>query len=299
MFSSDRNAMASPIRFPSTANLAIDSYNRAGDPVTGADLPGNSGANFTITRQGNIMSGFFTRLAVTEVVLDWAIPNISATYGNNTFKYSVGGTILPTITIPDGNYTVESLMTYLVTKLNNSGGFSTWTTFGPPGSKSLGNPTGNYTIVVTELSKQLSITPGGVNVPSASVSYGGTTYNAVSFPAPELLHIAYLDFTSPSLTYQQGLKDADTSNFTKDVLYRWVFAWDDMNPVDGLGYPIYQGYTPFKSRRALNFPKQIKWDGQQPIGQLVFQVYGSDGELAKTTQSGVFEWYMNLLVSEQ
>ena len=298
MFSSDRNAMASPIRFPSTANLAIDSYNRAGDPDTGADLPGSNASNFTITKQSNIMSGFFTRLAVTEVVLDWAIPNISATYGNNTFKYKVGAQTY-TITIPDGNYTVEALMTSLVTQLNNSSGFSTWTTFGPPGNKSLGNTSGNYTVVHTILTGDLSITPGGVDVPSASVSYGGTTYNAVSFPVPELLQVTYLDFTSPTLTYQQGLKDADTSNFSRDVLYRWVFAWDDMNPLDGLGYPIYQGYTPFKSRRALNFPKQIKWDGQQPIGQLVFQVYTNTGELAKTTQTGVFEWYMNLLVSEQ
>ena len=287
MFASDRNAMASPIRFPSTANLAIDSYDRGGNSKV--DTPGSSAANFTITKDGNIMSGFFTRVAVTEVVLDWAIPNISALKGDNTFSILTGSTVT-TLVIPDGNYTVATLMNYIVVTLNAAALGITFSLTGSDGKKSL-SATGAFTVQSTILSGFLSMTPANVAVPSVG--------NAVAFPYPELLPIAYVDITCGSLTYQQGLKDADTSATSRDVLYRWVFAWDDYNPLDSLGYPIYQGYMPFKSRRALNFPKQIKWDGQQPLGQLIFQVYGSDGELAKTTQSGVFEWQMNLLVSEQ
>ena len=287
MFASDRNSMATPIRFPSTANLAIDSYDRGSN--SNIDTPGSSAANFTITKAGNIMSGFFTRVAVTEVVLDWAIPNVSALKGNNTFAVLVGSTNSPVV-IPDGNYTIATLMNYIVVILNAAALGITFSLTGPDGQKSL-SATGAFTVLATTLSGFLSMTPADVAVPSVG--------NAVAFPFPELLPIAYVDITCGSLTYQQGLKDADTSATSRDVLYRWVFAWDDYNPLDTLGYPIYQGYMPFKSRRALNFPKQIKWDGQQPLGQLVFQVYGSDGESAKTTQGGVFEWQMNLLVSEQ
>jgi len=279
--------MGTPIRFPSTANLAIDSFDRGGNSKV--DTPGSSAANFTITKAGNIMSGFFTRVAVTEVVLDWAIPNVSATKGNEIFTILTGTTISQ-IVIPDGNYTIASLMNYIVVALNALALGITFSLTGPDGQKSL-SATGAFTVEPTTLSGFLSMTPDHVAVPSVN--------NAVAFPYPEILPIAYLDITCGSLTYQQGLKDADTSLITRDVLYRWVFSWDDYAPVDSLGYPIYQGYMPFKSRRSLNFPKQIKWDGQQPIGQLVFQVYGSDGELAKTTQAGVFEWQMNLLVSEQ
>lgn len=307
MFASDGLSVASPIRFPSTANLAIWSYNRDGptDPVTGlslVDYPGVNASNFTISKGQNILNGFFTRLAVAEVVLDWALPNIAAVYKNNTLIVAGPPPLEPlTITIEDGNYTVATLMEYILIELNASGGYAdyTWTFDGPLGFKAL-TATGPFSIQYSILAGDLSITPSGATVFSVN--------DAVPISFPEILPIAYLDFTSPTLTYQQGLKDTDTSNNSKDVLYRWVFAWDDANPLDADGYPIYQGYMPFKSRRYLNFPKQIKWDGQQPIGQLQFQVYNSQGELAKNPGKnpdgtplvkGVFEWYMNLLISEQ
>lgn len=290
MFAPDHLAVGSPIRYPSTANLAIWSYNRDGNADL-SEIRGTNASNFSISKRQNIMSGFFTRLAVTEMVVDWAIPNIAAVYGNNVFSVIVEG-VQTDITIPDGNYTVATLMAYILVELNAGGGIGglTWTFVGADGQKSL-TATGAFSIPFTVLAGDLSITPTTATVPSVN--------NAVPIFFPEILPIAYLDFTSPTLTYQQGLKDADTSNTTRDVLYRWIFAWDDMNPIDTDGYPIYQGYMPFKSRRYLSFPKQIKWDAQQPLGQLQFQVYNSKGELAKTTQKGVFEWYMNLLISEQ
>jgi hypothetical protein len=291
MFASDGLAVATPIRFPSTANLAISSYNRDGNPDL-SEIRGSNGANFSISKRQNLLAGFFTRIAVNELVLDYALPNIAATYNNNVFSVLVEGEDQLDITIPAGNYTVATLMVYILAELNASGGYGslTWTFDGADGQKSL-TATGAFSVPYTVLAGDLSITPTTATVDSVD--------DKVPVFFPEILPISYLDFTCSNLTYQQGLKDADTSNTTRDVLYRWVLAWDDMNPLDADGYPIYQGYMPFKSRRYLNFPKQIKWDSQQPIGQLQFQVYNSSGELAKTTQKGVFEWYMNLLVSEQ
>ena len=283
MYSSDRNSGATPIRNPSTANLAIDSYDRS---------EGRFASDFVISKSMNIMSGFFTRFAVNEIVLDWALPNISATHGNNLFSVIVGSTPY-TVSLPEGNYTIARVMNSIVTLLNGAGTGLTWSIVGDLGASSL-HATGAYTAVYTVLSGQLSMT----RIPNTNTPSDAN--NNIPFPYPSILPVTYLDFTSTSLTYQQGLKDSDTTKKSKDVLYRWVFSWDDYNPLDTLGYPIYQGYMPFKSRRSIAFPKQIKWDGQQPLGQLIFQVYGSDGEYAQTTQVvGGFEWNMNILVSEQ
>jgi len=297
MFASDGLAVAIPTRFPSTANLAISSYNRDGNPDL-SEIRGSNGSNFTISKRQNLLSGFFTRIAVTEMVVDWALPNIANVYNNNVFSVIEGTSPQINIIIPDGNYTVATLMAYIVVALNAAGGL-TWSFVGADGQKSL-TASGPFSVPFTILAGDLSITPTTATVVSVN--------DAVPVFFPEILPVTYLDFTCANLTYQQGLKDADTSNTTRDVLFRWIFAWDDMNPLDTDGYPIYQGYMPFKSRRYLSFPKQIKWDGQQPIGQLQFQVYNSKGELAKPSGEsapgvplirGVFEWYMNLLISEQ
>lgn len=74
----------------STALLTIDSEDRyqAGYPQSRASqTPNESGTisvlanaspyDFTITKNESIMNGFFTRLGLTEVSFDWAIPNIN------------------------------------------------------------------------------------------------------------------------------------------------------------------------------------------------------------------------------
>jgi hypothetical protein len=61
------------IRFPSTANLMIDSVDRTS---------GNSNA-FLINPRQQLIPGHFTRAAVQEVVMTWGIPNVGTITGNN------------------------------------------------------------------------------------------------------------------------------------------------------------------------------------------------------------------------
>jgi hypothetical protein len=269
-----------PIRFPSTANLYIDSLDRS----TGTST------DFTITKQQNILAGFFTRIGVVEIVVDWCIDNISAYNKNNTFTVNVEGDTGPfTVTVPDGSYTVAVLLDALVFALNDLSPSAVFSIGGGPvinGFRSLDSDT-NFTISVGPMQTQLNLKAGVAGV---------------SFPVncPNLLTTPYIDFVCSNLTYQQGLKDASTNNHSRDVLYRWVFAWDGPAPSDYYGYPIYQGYERFVSRRYLSFPKQIKWNGDQPIGQLSFQVYDNNGLLVIAgDDAGEFEWYTTLLISEQ
>jgi len=266
---------ASTFRAPSTANLYIDSLDRT---------TGNS-TDFTISPNQNILTGFFTRLAVNEVVMDYCIPNVRAVDGNNTFTVVVGAGVSFTVTVPDGFYAVSDLLDALVVLLNAAG-----TGVGQTWSLTTTNGifltyTSNYQVTETTLSVQLNLT--GISTPSTSKQ----------IECPVILNSKYFDIVCDNLTYCQDLKDSSTSSLSRDVLYRWYLAWDNEGSYDAYGFPILQGYRTFIQRRYLSFPKQIKWDNNQPIGQLGFQVYNSSGEIVSVS-GGEIEFNLSLLVSE-
>ena len=264
------------IRNPSTANLLIDSIDRTS----------GTSSEFVINKKYSLMNGFFHRIAVSEVVVDWCIDNISAATDNNTFiVVTTGGTF--TVTLADGSYTVATALDTLVIALNAAAGIGvTFSLTDGAGFKIL-HGTAAFTVTETNLSTQLNIIAG---------------VNSVDHPVncPVLLPYTYIDFVSTDLTNNQALKDTTTNYIEQNVLYRWYFAWDGPAPADAYGYPIYQGYQRFIARRALPFPKQIRWENNIPIGQINFQVYSSQGTvlLPSQVQGGEFEWKMTLLVSE-
>lgn len=280
-------SQASSIRFPSTANLQIFSRDR--------NVSNFSSCDFTINKQENILSGYFTRFGVCEMVLFWNIPNINALYNNSAISVTYNG-VTQNFTFQDGFYTVEALMDGLVPALNNAFGAGIFVISGSSGHHSLLSTALPFTINGSNLARNMSFTIG-------------QQLQTNNFFYPKLYpnEFTYIDFTCSNLTYQQGLKDGSTAPNVRDVLYRWYLAWDTPPAVDGLGYPILQGYQPFNQRRYLNFPKQIKWDTQQPIGGLSFQVYDALGDTLRyigddalpNPATGGIEWSMNLLVSEQ
>ena len=277
-----RQDRGTTIRNPSTAHLLIDSSDRTS---------GTSG-NFIITKNNSIMNGFFHRMAVAEVVLDWCVDNVSAITGNNVFSIIVSGTPY-SVTLPDESYTIAAALDELVILLNALAiGGNNFSIIAPggaggyAGSATLAS-TGTFTIVDTPLSQQLNLTTGVA-----------ATHFIVQCPA--LLPYTYIDFVSNELTNNQSLKDTTTNYFETNVLYRWYFAWDNPPLDDKYGYPIYQSYQRFIARRALPFPKQIRWENNIPVGQLSFQVYSSLGQLLTPSQTanGELEWKITLLVSE-
>jgi hypothetical protein len=264
------------VRNSSTANLLIDSRD------SGFGYP----SNFTIAKNSSILNGFFSRLAVSEVVLQWNNQNVSAAIGNNSLTVVIATTSYTGI-IAAGNYTVAECLDALVTSLNSA--------VGAAGTFSIVQGVGFAFLSCTVA---FTVTPGILaGLLSLSVT-APLTANPVT--APFLLPYSYLDFVSNELTYNQALKDATTTDADRTVLYRWYFAWEDNSERDAYGYPIIQGYKKFCVRKALPFPKQIRWENNMPIGQLSFQVYSSQGNLltASETQYGKLEWAMTLLVSE-
>ena len=271
-------AKGTNIRFPSTANLYIDSADRASGDAS----------DFLISKPQNLLTGFFTRLAVNEVVLDWSIPNVLASQGNNTFTVTITGTSAGTYTatLSDGYYTVKSALDAIVTQLNTAIGTTRFSivTSGD-GGIFLTIASGTYSVTPTTLSTQLDI------------SSPATLENDKQVLDPRILNTKYIDIISQNLTYCQDLKDASTAQNVRDVVYRWYLAWDNETSYDAYNFPILQGYRPFLQRRSIAFPKQIKWDNIQPIGQLGFQVYDDEGNILNVTV-GSLEFNLSLLVSE-
>jgi hypothetical protein len=354
----DRTNKGVDVRNPSTANFLIDSEDRAEynqstvlfpipfpvpDPFPfSLQTVRPTASDFSITKLGqNLISGFFTRLAMTEIEIQWSLFNVrddiflnpdGRTYsGNNETEICIGQTAGNAVTnfkvsISPGNYTVKQALDALLVKLNVA-------QFGLPanlftlvdsqttaqpvyGKKALQIATGYFFSFYRATPVPASPAPF---VPNLAQSLGFNTYDVVpatngvfqsfinlaSFHIafdPNLLPYNYIDITSPQLASQQKVKDATTSTFDSiDVIYRWVFANDEADPtaVDEYNYPILQGYYPFKSRRYLSFPKQVRWDPLLPIGNLQFQTYTDLEKILRVNApQETFEFKMLMLVSE-
>jgi len=263
------------IRQPATANLMVDS----GDRTSG------NADNFTIQKKNSILNGFFHRIATTEVILNWNVPNIQAKYDSDKFIVAVPGGGTAAIVLPEGFYTVAQVLTAIVTALNATPGIGAVfsITAGPPVTL---NSTAAFIITETPLSNMLGLEPG----------VSSTVFVVLN---PDLRIYKYIDFLSSQLTYNQKLKDASTNPTDNNVLCRWYFAWSQTPLVDSYNFPILQGYSQFVERRLFNYPKQIRWESNMPVGQLGFQLVGPNGKVLSQDADVVFlDWEMTLQVSE-
>lgn len=290
------------LRQPSTANLMIDSLDRPGALDASGSIIANPW-NFQITKKQALQNGYFTRIATTEVVLEWAQPNISNLIGNNEVIWDLSGTAgntfssLVKVTVANGFFNVAQAATEicrLFTDLSGVTGMSFGTaTFAPTNSGVIASVGGVWRVVdLTLLGTQIGLTP----------ALNGVFSSIHSIISPDLRPYRYLDFTSSQLTLCQDVKDTTTQSYERDVLCRWYFTWDVPPALDTLGFPILMGYTPFFLRRLYNPPKQIKWDTIQSLGNLAFEVFGTTilDESEPVYYSNVYKsnWLMTLQLSE-
>ena len=273
------------IRQPSTANLMLDSADR---DETRFEKPWD----FQITKPQSILNGFFTRIATSEVVLEWANPNGDFWDLPMTSTWATGpATQTFTPLAADTFYTGQQALEAVAAAMNTAFATNVFEIAQAGGVTVLQtNDTTNFTIVPSALTRALGFDDAdlALNVPAHPI-----------YTAPDLRPYRYIDFVSAQLTYCQDLKDGATNNQNRDVLCRWYFAWDSPPQVDGLGFPILMGMQPFTVRRLYNPPKKIRWDNIQPIGNLTFQIYGDDGQIPPANPNGEkSQWLMTLQVSE-
>lgn len=310
------------IRFPSSALMTVDSEDRWKDypeSITDFNNPAyRDPFNFQVQNNGFLSTGFFTRLAVTEVVMPWC-PNINPKTNRINIQYVNGGVLSPIVQISlgvQGFLTPHQIATALQTAvrannpgvlggfqiqygLNNfpqfsydlsgGGGTATAISFAP-----LIEGTAGYSY--SPLTKQLFQVLGfnEQNIIPAAANNGFNTY---------CQSVRYVDIVANDLTKFQGVSDTSTQPLARESLCRVYLGGfvSPLSPSDPDFAPI--GTTPSIIYRNFTNPKQIQWIAKQNINaNLTFQVYDDAGDLFSTDSPfGVYttdNWSMTMLVSE-
>jgi hypothetical protein len=107
------NEKAMPIRYPSVANLMVDSADRVSANYSLCN-------DFQINKKNSLLNGFFTRVGATEVVMEWNTPNVSLELGGD-ITYTVNGTNYPAGGLL-GFYNIEEALTQIEGELDSKSG---------------------------------------------------------------------------------------------------------------------------------------------------------------------------------
>lgn len=296
---------ATTIRPSATALFSVNSadrYRSYAEERNGTTTP----YDFVIRKGESLLNGFFSRIAVTEIQFPFSLPNVQGSTAKIQVTTTAGGTTTLSFDLYQGFYTPHDFASLFQTQVRTLPGMGAFTM-----EYGLNNqPIFFYnTNAVDEIA--FSAVPQ-----SATFNYGNDRiqlYDMLGFKngvndgldtsnggEPTFFQkYIYLDFVSTLLTGNQALKDATSAPIDRNVLCR-LYIEDGtnqhLNASDTNFAP--NGTQPFVIYRQFNTPKQVAWDGRQPIGQLNFQVYDQDGYLLEAGDYVGTNWQMSLLVSE-
>lgn len=307
------------VRPSSTAVFAVDSSDRYASYQARAAAPTSPYA-FQITRNESLLNGFFHRIALTEVVFPYYIPNINAK--TDSILFSDNGAALQVITIPTpGFYTPAQLAAQLEGLLQAATGNALLTvsynagvfTFATNNADTIAFARGNFGGLGANLNEfqlydLLALSGPGVNGRQTDAT---SQISGVS----RCRYTEYIDIVCSQLTYNQDLKDGSSDPIVRDMIAR-IYIEDETSPV----VPVYKtaapagpvmpydtaipGTYPFTIYRKFPHPKQIQWNNEQPLGNLTFEVYDDKGQLLSSHLGAIYpdstmpDWRMTLLVSE-
>ena len=306
----------------STAILAIDSEDRYKTyPLARAGS--TSPYDFSINKSESLMNGFFTRLALTEVVFPWVIPNINRRTNKIQVRYAAGGPIAITqITLSVGFYTPSALAAAIQTAVRAiTPGLNVFTmTYGvlsgaPPAGGNLPlfeyntnnastisflpvdpNPAFDIKPTTKQLFDVLGFIEGNNTVLQTSGA-GGLTFCQST---------RYIDIVCTQLTNNQALKDTMSQEITRTIICR-LYLGDanlqaNVSPSSSTFCP--PGCAPFTIYRDYASPKQIAWLPDQPVGGFLrFEVFDDNGDSLVGSDAFSFganrtDWSITMLATE-
>jgi hypothetical protein len=308
----------------STALLCIDSEDRFRDyPAARVATEGGLNAtpyNFQINKNQSLMNGFFTRLAVSEVVFPWGIPNINRWTYKVNFTYTVGGAAQPPVIVEleYGFYTPSMIASAIQTIVRaadpaNLGAFTmTYGTASIAQSYATQRPIFEY--FTNDVAVECAFSPVVQEAGRKQLFDLLGFYSIHTVLEPELggaetycQYTRYVDIVCTQLTANQALKDTMSQPVARDVLCR-VYVGDAQGvqstvlPSSSTFCP--PGCMPTTIYKDFSQPKQIMWMPNQPVpGYLKFEVYDDAGFELTSTMEGLLDvnglnWSLSLLVSE-
>ena len=313
-----------PIVFPAQAELVIDSLDRYHDTATplyneqttakllGSLLGGTaSGNRFEISVPRNLLYGYFHRLAISQIQMQFRLPTI-ITGLNDVVYLSKNGAAPVALTMPQGYYTPTFFATTLQGIIRASAaGTAGYTVVynAVPGGFIFATNTADTTQLwipnfppqnITEAQATVALRFGrllGAGREAYGLTEGGDntlnptpTFRTYS---PNWLYTDYVDIVSKKLCKFKRVKD----NSSTDAGLGDVVARVYLTPVDSLQF--WDAYTkPFVTTIEFANPDYCKWSEEEALQNIDFSLYDMWGDLLFWTTSYNTEFQMTLLASE-
>lgn len=269
----------------STALFTVDTRDGLkSDRATGLIFNPQSPYNINIQKNQQLFSGAVQRIALTDIVLPWNIPNVNPT--NNALFLEKDDLTTSTVEISPGFYKPDVLASSIQGELNGANvfGCSTWTvTYNAEGDSEFKITTGLTGIkfrVLPKLGQPKGVASEYQGSPSAGqrsstlatmmgLDYTGPQYAAkVTGSWASMLYTRYVDIESSILCKNQNVRDTSTSYFSgQNILARLYIAYDDNRPIVRMNGEVEEyeimGTAPFILKEKFTIPKEIQWNTQE------------------------------------
>jgi len=291
----ERDAM--PIRPPAYAQLLLDSQDRA---------PGQSPNDFTIYRNQALLYGYFYRLAITQLQLQYDMPTIVQGV-NNTFEINITGGASAQVALNTSYYNPTTLAAAIQTAIQSAGGaFAAFTcTFEDSIGGLLVESNSASTFTFTDFNTFPLNSPNYKLYRNTARSIGLVSLNyttpdtAQSLGATTLLYSRYIDILSRNLTKYQRVKDGETDRFQpKSFIIARVYLTPTNQIVETTATSGI-GSKPFFLTIDYNTPKFIKYSPDEALNEIDIQVLDEYGDpLFWDGETASWEFAFTLLASE-
>lgn len=304
-----------PVRQPAVSVFTVDTADRRIFDIQGFRVDTTSPNEILINKQQTLMNGYITRVALTEMNMEWNTPNVIANgpCKNNTllFERSDGpnGAVLESVTISldEGFYTPNELAANLTLKLNSyqSGtgvfGATAWeVVYNDP------KQNGNFVIRFSGTFSPAffwRIRPQNQNTNDDLCNLMGFTSPPKSFyknligSYASMTYTPYFDIVSTQLTKKQNVNDNSTSIITGRNLLARIYlnnagfvgredATDGGAEPQAIALCPIVGCRPFSLYKSFETPKQIYWDTKEFIAVVDLQLVDYKGRILYAKNQG-------------
>jgi hypothetical protein len=289
-----------PFRYPSTALLCVNSADaEVFDRISGERLDNNYPNRVYINNNRPLMFGYMTRVALTEVNMEWDTPNVNPQ--NNTITIAVNNLTTSTTStirsvLTPGWYKPTELATALEARLN-----ADWATF-----LHAGVGTTPFNVTVDPKTLRISIFVDSTAVPVDDFAFyivpcnqknlagfpplpldltnmlgltpsdvGADYYTTINGGYASYQYTQYVDITSNLLTKNQNVNDGDTTKQVQSSKLARLYLSNE-NLVNRTEDNII-GCRPFVFRREFITPKQIQWNTTENIDVIDISVLDFQG----------------------
>ena len=294
-----------PVRQPAVAVLTIDTADRIKVDASGYRIDTTSPNNIYINKQQTLLNGYFTRLALTEINMQWNTPNVIASgeCKNNTLLLEQSATLSGVVTdsylieLPEGFYTPRELAADIQVLLNTEAVFGG----------------GSWSCTYNERDGTFSITDEGetirFRIRPQNIKASDDLCNLMGFSTPSklftfgifgsyasMVYTPYFDIVSLQLTKKQNVSDNSSSTITGGNLLARIYLnnagfitrADRTDPAEPqlADCPIV-GVRAFSLYKEYIIPKQIYWDTKEFIATIDLRLIDYKGRLLYMAPQGI------------